>query len=99
MDLQNRTNMHVYEILVLWEDYDLGYQTSYAWRDDLQGWDVYKILEEIKNMDYPIPHYLLDEISDLKIEQEEDFDLPHDALGGSLTTSKAKETTKEDQLF
>ncbi|KAB2632510.1 hypothetical protein D8674_028757 [Pyrus ussuriensis x Pyrus communis] len=72
--------MHVYEMLVLWEKhekmlaeeydkrYNLGYQTGYAQRDHLQGWDVYKILEEIKNMDFPIPHYLLDEISDLKIE-------------------------------
>lgn len=81
------------------EGYNLRYLTSYARRDHLKGWDAYKILEEIKNMDFFVQQYLLDEILELEAKQEEEFDPSPNALGESSATSKENEATKRDQFF
>ena len=34
---------------------------------------MYKILDEIKHMDFPVPKHLLNEVLNLKAEQDEEF--------------------------
>lgn len=60
------------------ERYYLGYFTGYAWRDHLKGRDLYKILDEIKNMDFLVLKHSWNEIFDLEAKQEEEFDFDGD---------------------
>lgn len=105
-DLQQFTDMHASEISMLQEEqektliaeydegYNLIYLTSYAILDHLQDQGIYKTLEKIKNVDFPVPQYLLDEISDLEIKQKEESNPAPDALEESSATSKGKEAAK-----
>lgn len=78
MDFQQLTDKYASEMSALQDDhkmllakeykegYNLGYLTSYAWRDHPKGWDAYKIYDEIKYMDIPLPQHLLNKILDLE---------------------------------
>ncbi|TQD96176.1 hypothetical protein C1H46_018205 [Malus baccata] len=64
-----------------------------------KGWSVFRIYEEIKHMDFPPPHDLLDEMSDLEAEQEEcdlKGNLTPDAPGESSTPFKGNDVLKKD---
>lgn len=83
IDFQQLTDKYVSEMSVFQDDhkmllaeeyeegYDLGYLTSYAWRDHPKGCDAYKIYDEIKHIDVPLSQHPLNEILDLEAKQEE----------------------------
>ncbi|KAM2229882.1 hypothetical protein ACFX1S_014355 [Malus domestica] len=110
-DFQQLTDMYVSEISMFQDDhkmllaeeyeegYDLGYLTSYAWRNYPKGCDAYKIYDEKKHMDVPPSQHLLNEISDLEAKQEESNpkdDLASDTHVESSVLSKGKEITNGD---
>ncbi|TQE08616.1 hypothetical protein C1H46_005792 [Malus baccata] len=59
---------------LLAQGYNKGYDLVFCWlrlARSLKGWDVYKIYDDIKHMDFPCPQHLRDEILDLEAKQEE----------------------------
>lgn len=44
------------------EGYNCGYLIGYAQTDHMEGWSIYKILEEIQNIDQPVLEYIFNEI-------------------------------------
>lgn len=59
---------------LLAQGYDKWYNLVFCWlrlARSLKGWDVNKIYDDIKRIDFPHPQHLLDKISDLKAKQEE----------------------------
>lgn len=86
---------------MLVEEYEEGYNleclTRYTRQDHLKGWDVYRILDEIKHLNFVVLDHLLNEILDLKAEQDESdssSDPSLNAPGESSTTAKGKEVAK-----
>ncbi|KAB2615167.1 S2-RNase [Pyrus ussuriensis x Pyrus communis] len=76
-----------------------GRQQASDTRDHLKGWSAFRIYEKIKHMKFPPPQHLLDEISNLEMEQE-DCDLEGnpapDAPSESSSTFRRKDVPKED---
>ncbi|TQE00392.1 hypothetical protein C1H46_013992 [Malus baccata] len=70
------------------------------YQEDFMRADIYKILDKIKHLNFPVLDRLLNEISDLKEEQEESdssSDPSLDAPGEFSTTAKGKEVVKGNQ--